>query len=364
MRRSLLVVTAAAFFVVPTTAQAADGDIIVQRQPGLDRKERRELRADAGVKLVSELGVERTELVEPKDGDVAEAVAELRADDDVVYAAPDRRMHATSAPIAFTWPTLWGLEDPFDDTDIDAFAAWQRSVGTGVTVAVVDTGIKADHPELASQIAVNAGEEPGNGIDDDGDGYIDDVAGWDFTGTEDNDPQDGNGHGTHVAGTIAAANTGAPVIGVAPEAKILPLRALDDSGDGWSSDIADAFDYAGDLGVKIVNASLGGDVDDPYLNSVIADHPDTLYVVAAGNAGKDDDIPSEASYPCASPEDNLLCVGASDTHDKRAFFDPLPRSTSRTRRTSERRPSICSRRDGRSARPRSAAHPSSSRTST
>ena len=73
MRRSLLVVTAAAFFVVPATAQAADGDIIVQREPGLDGKERRELRADAGVKLVSELGVERTELVEPKDGDVAEA---------------------------------------------------------------------------------------------------------------------------------------------------------------------------------------------------------------------------------------------------------------------------------------------------
>jgi len=329
MRRSLLVVSAVAFFVVPATAQAADGDIIVQRQPGLDRKERRELRADAGVKLVSELGIERTELVEPKDGDIAEAVAELRADDDVTYAAPDRRMHANFS-WSPSWSTLWGLEDPLDDTDIDAFAAWQRSLGTGVTVAVVDTGIKADHPELAGQLAVNAGEQPANGIDDDGDGYVDNVAGWDFIGpeeNEDNDPQDGNGHGTHVAGTIAAANTGAPVIGVAPEAKILPLRALDDSGGGWTSDIAEAFEYAGERGVKIVNASLGGD-DDPFLNGVIADHPDTLYVVAAGNDGKDDDIPSEASYPCAAPEDNLLCVGASDTFDKRAIFNPFDPSQS------------------------------------
>jgi subtilisin family serine protease len=305
MRRSLLVVSsAAALFLPATAARAAEGDIIVQRESGLDSKERRELRADAGVKLVAELAVERTELVEPKDGDVAEAVAELRADDDVVYAAPDRRMHAATAPASFSWPTLWGLEDS-DDTDIDAFTAWQRSLGTGVTVAVVDTGIKVDHPLLTGQIA---------------------AGGYDFV-DDDSVPEDGNGHGTHVAGTIAAANSGAPVIGVAPEAKILPLRALDNSGSGWTSDIADAFEYAADNGVRIVNASLGGD-EDPFLNSVVAAHPETLYVVAAGNDGKDDDVPSEASYPCASPEDNLLCVGASDTHDERAIFDPWDPSSS------------------------------------
>jgi subtilisin family serine protease len=284
------------------------------------------MRSDAGVKLVAELGIDRTELVKPKDGDVAEAVAELRGNDDVVYAAPDRRMHAASAPVSFSWPTLWGLEDS-DDTDIDAFSAWQRSLGTGVTVAVVDTGIKADHPELTGQIAVNADEQPGNGIDDDNDGYVDDVAGWDFVGTEDNAPQDSDGHGTHVAGTIAAANTGAPVIGVAPEAKILPLRVVDDSGVAWSSDVAEAFEYAAAHGVRIVNASLGGDKNDPILNSVIAAHPETLFVVAAGNDGKDDDIPTEATYPCASPQDNLLCVGASDSNDVRAVFPLSPGSS-------------------------------------
>jgi subtilisin family serine protease len=306
MRRSLLVVSsAAALFLPASAARAAEGDIIVQRESGLDGNQRRELRADAGVKLVAELAVARTELVEPKDGDVAEAVAELRADDDVVYAAPDRRLHANLS-WSSSWSWLWGLEDALDDTDIDASAAWQRSLGTGVTVAVVDTGIKANHPELASQIA---------------------AGGYDFV-DKDPVPQDGNGHGTHVAGTIAAANTGsAPVIGVAPGAKILPLRVLDNSGSGWTSDIADAFEYAADSGVRIVNASLGGD-EDPFLNSVIAAHPETLYVVAAGNEGADDDVPSEASYPCASPAENLLCVGATDTKDERAIFDPWDPSSS------------------------------------
>jgi subtilisin family serine protease len=298
MRRSLLALAAAATLLPANAARADEGDIIVQREPGLDRKEQRELRKDAGVELVTELSIERTELVAPKHGDVAAALADLRDDAGVVYAAPDRLMRVAAAPTVYGWTTLWALENPYD-TDIDAMSAWQRSLGAGATVAIVDTGIMADHADLAPQIV---------------------EGGYDFV-DDDPVPDDGNGHGTHVAGTLAASGLAeSPVIGVAPEAKILPLRVLGDDGSGWTSDIAEAFDYAGDLGIRIVNASLGGGGDDPVMNAVIAAHPNTLYVVAAGNDGVNNDSTSEASYPCAAPQANILCVGATEKHDERAMF--------------------------------------------
>jgi thermitase len=328
MRRSLFALAAAAAALIPATAaQAAEGDIIVQREPGLDRSEQRELRRDAGVKLVTELSLDRTEVVEPKDGDVAEALAELRADENVVYAEPDVTMHiAAAAPNDNYWNLLWGLSAP-SDADIDAPEAWDTSFGDGVTVAVVDTGITADHEDLAGQITGNPGEIPGNALDDDGNGYTDDTAGWDFVAPGDNDPDDTHvdddgypvGHGTHVSGTIAAIrDNNKGVAGVAPKAKILPLRALDEHGDGDVSEIADAFDYAGELGVPIVNASLGGGYSTTIRNAIAA-HPDTLYVVAAGNDAKNADTYAGA-YPCALTLDNVLCVGSSNSSDLRSGF--------------------------------------------
>ena len=129
------------------------------------------------------------------------------------------------------------------------------------------------------------------------------------------------------------------MIGVAPEAKILPLRALDDDGRGWMSDIAAAFDYAGDLGVPIVNASLGGGYADAIMDSVIAAHPDTLYVVAAGNDGEDDDVPSDGYVPVrAARRPTSLCVGATDSHDERASFSELRRHHRRPVRAGRRHP--------------------------
>ncbi len=320
--RLVLAVTAAALLAAPAVARAAEGDIIVQREPGASAKE---VRKDADVKLVSTLGIERTELVEPKDGDVAAALADLRDDDDVVSADVDRRVSAATAPNDFYWSALWGLSN-VADTDIDAPEAWLRSVGTDVTVAVVDTGVNFTHEDLQGQFAENTGEIPANGIDDDHNGYVDDARGWDFV-TEDNVAQDGNGHGTHVAGTIAATgNNGSGLIGVAPSSKVLPLRALDNSGSGFMSDIAAAFDYAGKLGIRIVNASLGGGYAS-ILGSVVASHPDTLYVVAAGNDNADNDNAATASFPCALPEPNVLCVGATDITDARASFSNFGRTT-------------------------------------
>jgi subtilisin family serine protease len=329
MRRCLFVLSAALFVAVPASAQAAEGDIIVHRAPGLDSAERRDLRQDAGVKLVETLSLERTELVEARPGKEDEALAALRADSDVVYAEPDRRVSVTRAMNDSYFNALWALRNTGQwvvslgagapGADIDATHAWDQTQGNGVTVAVVDSGIDADHVDLAGQVVGNPAEIAGlPGVDDDRNGKIDDYRGWDFV-SDDNLPQDGYGHGTHVAGTIAAVGAnGTGVVGVAPEAKVMPLRTLGDNGIGYMSDVAAAFDYAGDLGVRIVNASIGGP-HSQAVESAIAAHPDTLYVVAAGNAAANADT-SSGAFPCALKEANLVCVGATDNKDQIASF--------------------------------------------
>ncbi|RKQ92922.1 subtilisin family serine protease [Solirubrobacter pauli] len=300
----------------PAGAQAGEGDIIVIREPGTSA---RDIREDAGVRVVKPLPIEGAELVKPRGGDVADAVAELRADDDVVLAERDVRVtvDGLDAPSDPFFLSLWGLPDA------TVPAAWTTTTGAGVSVGVVDTGVRADHLDLAGQLTGNPGERgagrEANGLDDDGNGFVDDYQGWDFV-AGDNTPQDGNGHGTHVTGTIAAlADNGRGVTGVAPGAKVVPLRALDNSGNGYMSTIASALDYAGAIGLPVVNASLGGGYAN-VLERVVAAHPDTLYVVAAGNANRNNDDPAVASYPCALPQANILCVAAHDRSGARASF--------------------------------------------
>jgi hypothetical protein len=144
------------------------------------------------------------------------------------------------------------------------------------------------------------------------------LPGWDFV---DDDPYaaDANGHGTHVAGTIAATkDNDIGIAGVAPDTRILPLRVLDASGEGVTSHAAAAFDYAGDRGVKIVNVSLGGEEFSQTEHDMILAHPGTLFVVAAGNDGAD--LDAAPQYPCAYDLPNILCVGASRHDDTVADF--------------------------------------------
>jgi subtilisin family serine protease len=184
-------------------------------------------------------------------------------------------------------------------------------------VAVVDTGVAYDHPDLAANVWSNATETT-NGVDDDGNGYVDDVRGWDWS-DDDNDVEDLNGHGTHVAGTIGArANDGTGVTGVASEVSIMPLRVLDAAGSGTTSDIIEAFAYASAAGADVVNASLGGPEYSQAMSDVIAGSPETLFVVAAGNDGSDNQ--AAPSYPCNYSATNLICVAATDNSDRLASF--------------------------------------------
>ncbi|HET6547245.1 MAG TPA: S8 family peptidase [Solirubrobacter sp.] len=357
MKRLVALAAAAIALAAPATAAAdlsaarvealeSQGvrDIVVRREPGLNAAERADVRADADVDLVRRSTLPNTEIVRAGAGDLSEAVAELERDRDVVYAEP---VVVRTAAGADTYIGLqWALENTGQwldtaypggtpDADMDVPDAWAYSTGAGVTVGIVDTGLLRTHPDLADQLAVNPGESGGgreaNGVDDDGNGYVDDWQGYDFvveypnvsegdaTPGEDNDPQDNHGHGTHVAGIVAAERgNGIGVAGVAPGAKVLPLRALGATGAGTSVAIAEAFDYAGDMGLKIVNASLGGaGLSQTELDAIEA-HPDTLYVVAAGNEHAD--VDTSPHSPCALPADNILCIGASDYDDARAEF--------------------------------------------
>lgn len=330
-------------------AQASDGSadeleaqgltrIIVKRAPDLSAVERADVRADADVDLVRRLIVPRTEVVEAAPGDLAEALAALRSDPDVVYAEPDAIVSATGAdPL---WGQLWGLENSGQaingivgsaDADVDAPDAWPVSTGAGQTVAVIDSGVEAGHPDLDGQFATNpgeAGERAANGVDDDRNGFIDDHRGWDWVGAgaspadQDNDPADVAGHGTHVAGVIAAKRDNSiGVAGIAPDARVLALRVLDGNSSGVLSDAVEALYYAGRAGVRVANASLGmpastaSAADTQSLRDAMAANPRTLYVFAAGNAGS-----SEPFYPCAIEQANVLCVGASNNLDRRATF--------------------------------------------
>jgi subtilisin family serine protease len=309
-------------------------DIIVRRAPGLNAAERADVRADAAVELTAPLRVEDTEVVRAQPGRLTEALAALNADPDVVYAEPDLPVEAMAADPS--WAMEWGLENTgqsihgsmgLADADIDAPEAWALgATGAGQTVAVVDTGVNFVHPDLATQVATNPGEtgagRGSNGVDDDHNGLKDDWRGWDWI-SGDNDATDLNGHGSHVAGIVAARSDAQGIAGVAPAARVMALRVLGADGRGTSSAVANGFDYAGDMGVRIVNASLGSGGITQAERDAISTHPNTLYVVAAGNGGSDgigDNNDVTPSYPCALTMANVVCVGATDNRDRPAGY--------------------------------------------
>ena len=320
--------------------------VIVKRQPDLTAAERADVRADAGVELVRRLTLPRTEVVSVEPGGLGRALAALERDPDVVYAEPDVIVTAAADP---HWVDQWALENTGQaiggiagsaGADVKASEAWKTTTGAGQTVAIIDSGVEMSHPDLSGQMAVNpleSGAKASNGIDDDGNGFVDDFRGWDWVGLEhapdatgkvappegsDNDPSDVAGHGTHVAGIVAAKrDNGIGVAGIAPNARVLPLRVLDSRNSGLLSDAVEALHYAGRAGVRIANASLGipasraTAADTGSLRDAMIANPRTLYVFAAGNAST-----GERFYPCALEEANVLCVGASNNLDQPAGF--------------------------------------------
>ncbi|NHC12384.1 S8 family serine peptidase [Motilibacter deserti] len=265
---------------------------------------------------------------------VAEAVAELEARSDVAYAEPNYAVHAAAIPNDSRLPEMWGLHNTGQDVrgvagrpdaDIDAPEAWNVTTGSAaVTVAVLDSGVAGGHPDLAPNMWVNTGEVAGNGVDDDGNGFVDDRRGWDFVG-DDNDTSDEQGHGTHVAATIGArGGNDAPgagttdVVGVAWDVRLLPVRVLDAAGEGSYADLIAGIDYARRNGAHIGNLSLGARYYSQALRDAMAAASGVTWVVAAGNDGSD--LEWAEHYPCDFDIANLVCVAATDSDDELARF--------------------------------------------
>ena len=226
---------------------------------------------------------------------------------------------AVSSPVTvFPDVAYYGGSQDWSVNAINAPEAWaQGYTGQGVVVAVVDTGVQFSHPDLNSQIYINAGEIGGNGIDDDHNGYVDDTSGWDFY-SNDNYADDGNGHGTHVAGIIAAAANGFGATGVAPGAKIMPIRVLGSDGSGSTNSVAAGIRYAVDNGADIINLSLGGPLSSVIQTAIqYAQQRNVLVVSAAGNESA-----SLPTYPArlSASLSNVISVGAYSSAGAIASF--------------------------------------------
>ena len=255
---------------------------------------------------------------------VKDALKKLRKNPAVLYAEPDYIVSASVTPDDSSYASLWGMNNTGQtggvaDADIDAPEAWDISTGShDVVVGVIDTGVDHTHPDLIANIWTNPAEIAGDGIDNDGNGFIDDMHGISAI-TSIGDPMDDNGHGSHVSGTIGATgNNGLGVVGVNHNVSIIGCKFLDASGSGSLSDALTCIDYFVDLknngvNVRATNNSWGGGGFSQALSDAItsSEEANILFVAAAGNDAYDND--AQSSYPSGYPHDSVLAV-ASTTH--------------------------------------------------
>jgi subtilisin family serine protease/PKD repeat protein len=240
----------------------------------------------------------------------------------ISHAEPDFVVTHDRVPNDPGYSALWGMNNTSPPTgsegDIDAPEAWDLATdASSVVVGIIDTGIDYAHPDLAANVWTNAGEIVGNGVDDDGNGYVDDVHGYDFYNGDGN-PMDDHYHGTHVAGTIGAAgDNGVGVVGVAWRVKLMALKFLSSSGDGYTSDAVAAVNYATQNGAKFTSNSWGGGGYSSALFTAIQ-NSGSVFVAAAGNDGLDTD--KFPSYPASYNLPNIISVAATDRDDRLASF--------------------------------------------
>ena len=288
----------------------------------------------------SEFGLPGLEILNIPDGNLSGAMKIFRQNPNVDFVEPDYLIQtnitsddpvspasAESVPNDPSYNLLWGLHNTGQsggtvDVDIDAPEAWELSTGSDNTIiAVVDTGVEYTHPDLAANMWVNS-HDPVDGVDNDGNGYIDDYRGWDFANS-DNDPADDNGHGTHCAGTMAAVgNNGAGITGVNWKAKIMPLKFLDSSGSGYTSNAISAILYANKMGAKVISNSWGSYGNSQALKDAIDASP-AVVVCAAGNGGTDgigDDNDITPHYPSSYVSSNIISVASITRNNARSSF--------------------------------------------
>lgn len=273
-------------------------------------------------------------------------VESLQGRQGVEFAEPNWVLSVSSpvaAPRDPKWMSLWGLKnygqnspsgaEGYERADIGALEAWSVTKGSrDVIVAVIDTGIDYLHPDLAGNMWQNTKELTGvPGVDDDGNGYADDVYGWNFV-KEDKaepyhgqlgspDPMDDNDHGTHCAGTIGAVgNNGIGIVGVNWNVQLMALKFLDANGSGSTDDAIRAVRYAVDNGAKVLSNSWGGGGSSKAMEKAIlyAESKGSIFVAAAGNDSANND--EVDNYPSNYKVESLVAVAATDNRDRLADF--------------------------------------------
>ncbi|RTZ97803.1 MAG: hypothetical protein DSY90_06200 [Deltaproteobacteria bacterium] len=274
-----------------------------------------------------------------KGEDVQSAVDRLRNDPRIEYVEPNYYMKPSVVPNDPLFNQQWGLQNTGQTVnhvtgkpgaDIQATDAWLLTPGSdAIIIAVIDTGVDMGHPDIRPNLWVNTGELAGaaslddwqaNGLDDDGNGYKDDIVGWDFNFNTNNPIDFRDGHGTHVAGIAAAkgSNT-AGVTGVSWNSRIMPLAVQEYYTGGLPiSAVANALVYAEVNGAHVINLSLGTYYNSITLQNAIHFVRRAVIICAAGNDGSDNDI--RPLYPASYSQSNLIAVAATDANDELAFF--------------------------------------------
>ena len=317
------------------TAMVADHLIVRVKDPKVASGEVQEWMREMGVEVRKAMHTAGHFLVSPGPASTVRPSFLLESlmkqlGDAVEVAEPDFIVFTTAnMPNDNRFNQLWGMHNTGQgygdaDADIDAPEAWDVTTGSRtVKVAVIDTGVDYNHPDLAANMWINPNEIAGDGIDNDGNGFIDDVRGWDFYNDE-NDPIDTHGHGTHCSGTIGGiGNNGIGVAGVNWEVTIVPIRFLGPTG-GNTSDAIDSVNYATRIGVNLSSNSWGGGGYSELLKSAIAaaGEANQLFVAAAGNDRFDNDSWPQypASYSFEDGEDNIISVASTNANDQLSSF--------------------------------------------
>ncbi|HRI43020.1 MAG TPA: S8 family serine peptidase [Fimbriimonadaceae bacterium] len=308
----------------------APGVVLVEFAPEASPRDRARLVASLGFELDPRVDSPYfARLVSPTLVDIGEAVARLRASHLVRIAEPDWIGHVLETiPNDPRFPEMWGLRNTGQSgglagADIHATGAWDIQRGNPqLKVAVIDTGVSYNHVDLSPNIWVNPGEIPNNGIDDDGNGRIDDIHGYDFVNNDGN-PADDHGHGTHCSGTIGAAgNNGIGVTGICWNVTLIAIKAFNASGQGLITNAVLAIDYARQNGARIMSNSYAFNVQSAILLEAIrrAQNAGIVFVAGAGNNGQNSDLTPLFPAGFSPLLDNVIAVGASDRNDNKAGF--------------------------------------------
>jgi len=300
-------------------------EVLVKFKPGRSRSAKNEVASRLHSSVAEELGSSHWVRIRLSSGQtVDEAIKSFGGNIDVESVQPNYYYRLQSAPNDPRWSDLYGM------VKISAPAAWDIFTGDStVVVADIDTGFDYTHEDLAANAWTNSGEIPGNGIDDDGNGFVDDYFGYDFR-FNNPDPMDENGHGTHTAGTIGAVgNNGLGVAGVAWHVKIMGIKIYDEFGDDTTSAmVVNAYNYVRmmknrGVNIRVTNNSYGGCPEtcgnDPAVKEGIDAMGDAgiLNVFAAGNGGTNNDV--SPFFPASYDSPSIVSVGGSDQNDQRIF---------------------------------------------